>query len=436
MEKILRFVEKLIPKKIYRWGQPLYHSAIALASAIYYRFPSRKIKIIAVTGTKGKSSTVELINAILEEAGYQTALSNTIRFKIGNKTRPNRFKMSMPGRGFMQRFIRKAVRAECEYAVIEMTSQGAMFKRHTYIDIDVFVVTNISPEHIESHGSYENYVSAKMAIGHQFEKSRSKGIPKILIVNKDEPGLKPFTHLKADKKILYCLGEMKPYTLLESGLEFTYDCVQTTSQLSGLFNIYNILAAIRTAESLGVPIDTILTAIRKFKGIKGRVEKIQEGQDFDMVVDYAHTTDSLQKFYQIFRHDPMAPRTRHIIAVLGGTGGGRDRSKRKDMGRVAAHFCDEIILTNEDPYDEDPMQIIDDVRHGVIIAGKEPHVVLDRREAIRKAISLAKSGDIILITGKGTDPFIMGARGNNTPWSDATVAREELRKFLKTRHTR
>jgi UDP-N-acetylmuramoyl-L-alanyl-D-glutamate--2,6-diaminopimelate ligase len=339
--------------------------------------------------------------------------------------------MSMPGRGFMQKFLRQAVHAGCDYAIIEMTSQGAALYRHTFIDIDVLVVTNISPEHIESHGSYENYVAAKLAIGRQFEKSPKKN--KVLILNKDDVNLEQFKKLNVSQKIEYSLGQMKPYSLLDEnirgngGLEFTYDCQQMTSHLSGTFNLYNILAAIKTAESQGVPLEKIASALRTFKEIKGRVERIEAGQDFTVIVDYAHTADSLEKLYQVFKGS-------RLIAVLGGTGGGRDRAKRKEMGKLAARFCHYVVLTNEDPYDEDPMHIINDVKMGVEeIWGvghinKKPTIILDRRLAIRDAISHAKSGDVVLITGKGTDPFIMGANGNNIPWSDAQVTREELER--------
>ena len=164
MEKLLRSTEKIIPKKIYTWGQPLYHWILAFFSAVIYRFPSRHIKVIAVTGTKGKSSTTEILNAILEEAGYTTAVLNTIRFKIGGNSTDNLYKMSMPGRFFVQRFLRKAVDAKCDFAVMEMTSQGSLQFRHKFIELDAFIFTNLSPEHIESHGSYENYVQAKVNI--------------------------------------------------------------------------------------------------------------------------------------------------------------------------------------------------------------------------------------------------------------------------------
>jgi UDP-N-acetylmuramoyl-L-alanyl-D-glutamate--2,6-diaminopimelate ligase len=461
MEKLLCSIKKIIPQSVYQRCQPIYHHSLALASAVMYGFPSRRIKVIAVTGTKGKSSTVEIINAILEEAGYKTALSNTIHFKIGDNLRPNLFKMSMPGRGFIQRFLRDAVHAGCDYAVIEMTSQGAAQYRHAFINIDVFVVTNISPEHIESHSSYEKYVEAKLAIGRQFETSQKKSaknggkngkkdnnnvenMEKVLIINKDDPALKKFTELKADKKIEYSITETKPYTLLKNdgedshgnGLEFTYHGQKMTSHLSGLFNLYNILAAIKTAESQNVPIEKIKSAIQKFTGIKGRVERIVAGQDFTVIVDYAHTADSLEKLYQVFRPDPRAARPHKLIGVLGGTGGGRDRAKRKEMGKLATRYCDYVVLTNEDPYDEDPMTIINDVKTGTQGAQgaqgtQEATIILDRRLAIRDAIAHAKSSDIILITGKGTDPFIMGAKGNNIQWSDAKVAREELENVKK-----
>ena len=433
-DQTLGRIRRYIPKSIFNFFNPAYHFSLAFLSALWYRFPSRQIKIIAITGTKGKSSTGELVSAILEQAGYKTALSNTIRFKIGDQSRPNLFKMSMPGRGFMQKFIRDAVKAKCDYAVIEMTSQGSLLFRHRFINIDTFIVTNISPEHIEAHGSYENYVAAKMAIGHQFERSRKNN--KTLIVNGDDAEAKKFLTLHADQKITYRLAEAKPYSLLENGVEFNYDCVRIQSRLSGLFNIYNMLAAIKATETRAIDLKKIVTALRNFTVISGRMEHIKVAgsanagttQNFDVIVDYAHTVDSLKKAYTA----AQTGRTGKLIGVLGGTGGGRDKWKRKEMGKVAAQYCNYIVLTNEDPYDEDPMQIINDVKEGVVeVWKKEPTVILDRRLAIRDAISHAQKDDVVIITGKGTDPFIMGPNGENTPWSDAKVAREELERLAK-----
>lgn len=419
IDKILNKIRSYIPMKLFTFFQPLYHWTLAFSAALYYRFPSAKIKVIGVTGTKGKSSTVEILNAILEEAGYKTALSNTIRFKIGDHSSENLFKMSMPGRFAVQKIIRKAVNNKCDYMILEMTSQGALLYRHKFIDLDTLVMTNISPEHIEAHGSYENYVFAKLSIARNMRKSRKQN--QAIIANADDAECHRFLDEGNDRKITYGIKDVEPYTVNKEGIDFTFSGKRVSSGLSGLFNLYNILAAATTAKSQSVSDDIIIRAIEKFNGIPGRVQKIDEGQDFEVIVDYAHTADSLEKLYQVFQNARK-------ICVLGGTGGGRDTGKRQVMGEIAGKYCDEIILTNEDPYDEDPQKIVMDVAKG--ISTKIPKVIMDRREAIKTATNLANTGDHIIITGKGTDPYIMGPKGTKEPWSDARVASELLREKL------
>lgn len=419
LDTFLGKIRRLIPTKIFDFLQPIYHYKLSLMAVLWYRFPSRNIKVIAVTGTKGKSSTTEILNAILEEAGYKTALSNTIRFKIGENSVHNLYKMSMPGRFAVQRFLRNAVDQKCDYAIMEMTSQGALLYRHRFIDLDVFVFTNLSPEHIEAHGSYENYVDSKASICRSLTKSRKKN--KIIVINADDLESKRFLECDADKKILYSVRDVKPYTIKNEGIDFSFNGKIVHSKLSGLFNLYNIIAAASTALSQGISDDVLIRAIEKFGDIPGRVQKIESGQDFTVVVDYAHTPDSLEKFYQVFHSS-------RNICVLGGTGGGRDMWKRAEMGRIAEKYCDEIILTDEDPYDEDPKKIVSDVAQG--ITSKKPAIIMDRREAIREACKRAKQGDSVLITGKGTDPYIMGPNETKTPWSDAKVAKEEIEKLI------
>jgi len=420
LDSLLSRTRRFIPRKIFSILNPIYHWVLAVASAVIYRFPSRKLKVIAVTGTKGKSSTVEILNAILEEAGYKTALSNTIRSKVGDVSSENMYKMSMPGRSFIQRLIRKAVRNKCDYVILEMTSQGAILYRHLFIDLDAFVFTNISPEHIEAHGSYEKYVGAKVSIAQRIAKSKKKG--HVIIVNADDAESRRFIECKSDRKLSYGIKDGEPYKIKKEGLEFTLGRHVVKSHLSGLFNLYNILAAATTARSQGVSDEVIIRAIEKFEGIPGRVQKIDAGQDFAVIVDYAHTPDSLEKLYQVFQSS-------RSICILGGTGGGRDSWKRKEMGRIANTYCDEIILTDEDPYDEDPKTIVLDVAKGV--TSKAPTIIMDRREAIAEAVKRAKTGDSVLITGKGTDPYIMKANGAKVPWSDARVAREEIERMMK-----
>lgn len=402
MEKILNTIKNIVPNKIFSFFQPAYHFGMSLTSAVYYRFPSRKIKIIGVTGTKGKSTTTEIINAVLEKAGYKTAVSNTIRYKVADISTTNKFKMSMPGRFFIQGLIKKAVDAKCDYLVLEMTSQGVLNFRHKFIELDALVFTNLSPEHIESHGSYENYRDSKLEIAKSLSKSNKR--PRTIVVNADDVESEKF--LSAASNV-----ENKIKFSIKNNIE---------TPLLGDFNKYNVSAAFELCKTLGVDEKIIREAIANFKEVLGRVQFIDVGQNFKVVVDYAHTTDSLEKLYRAF------PNTRKIC-VLGGTGGGRDTWKRSEMGKIAEKYCDEIILTNEDPYDENPEQIVDDVAKG--IQNKTPKIIMDRRLAISEALKTAKPADTVLISGKGTDPYIMIEKGNKIPWNDAEVAREELSKL-------
>lgn len=411
-------IRRFIPKRIFNFFQPAYHWLLAFAAALLYRFPSQKITVIAVTGTKGKSSVTEILNAILEEAGHKTAVSNTIRFKIGSDSVPNLHKMSMPGRFFMQRFLSQAVLAGSEYAIIEMTSQGALLHRHLFISLDMLIFTNLSPEHIEAHGSYENYVASKLSIGKALASSNKS--KRTLIANADDKESLRFLALAVSDKKTYSLADAKPFAL-DKGIEFTFDGTRISSALAGEFNLYNLLAAATAAKELGVSGTVIERAIKKLDRIPGRVQKIECGQGFQVIVDYAHTPDSLEKLYRVF------PDQRKIC-VLGGTGGGRDTWKRQEMGRIADAHCGKIFLTDEDPYDEDPKKIVDDVRAG--IKQNTAEIVMDRRQAIRSALKAAGSGDVVLITGKGTDPYIMGPHGTKIPWSDSAIAGEELCKLM------
>ncbi len=419
-------IRNLIPNKLLNIGRYPYHFTLSLLGALLYGFPSKKIKVVGVTGTKGKSTTVEMVNAVLEGAGYKTAVSGTIRFKIGEKNKRNMYKMTMPGRFFTQKFLSRAVKENCDYAVIEMTSEGAKQFRHLFINLDALIFLNLSPEHIESHGSYEKYRNAKLKIAKALERSSKKD--KVLVVNKDDKESDKFLSFNIPKKITFSAEELKDLSL-ERGIEFTYKGGKFHSPLLGAFNASNILSAITFGESQGININGMVNSIASLTSIRGRVEKVEkeDWQNFDVVVDYAHTPDSLLKFYSAFKG-------KNKICILGNTGGGRDKWKRPEMGRIAEECCGEIILTNEDPYDENPMSIIEDMKKGM--RGNKTKVILDRREAIQSAINEAcnknDSNTVILITGKGTDPYIMEEGGKRTPWDDAQVVREELKKINVT----
>ncbi len=410
---------KIIPKRLFKALQPIYHWLLAFIAALVYRFPSRKIFILGVTGTKGKTSTIEIINAILTEAGYKTALASSLRFKIDRESDKNEYKMTMPGRFFLQRFLRKSVKAECQYVLLEMTSEGVVQYRHKFIQINVLIFTNLSPEHIESHGSFEKYRDAKLKLFKSLEKSRAKR--KIVIANEDDPSSSYFLNINVDEKIKFSLRNLAGFSLKKDGIMFKIDGMTVQSKLSGESNLYNILAAIAFAKTQNIGMETIKSAIEKFSGIEGRMESIEEGQDFKVIVDYAHTADSLEKVYEIFQGSRK-------ICVLGAAGGGRDKWKRPEMGKIASKHCDQVILTNEDPYDEDPRNIVHDIKKGTSSGSCE--IILDRREAIKKAFRHAKTGDAVIITGKGAEPWIMGPKGTKIRWDDREVCREELKNLL------
>lgn len=410
MEKILRIVEKFIPKKLYKWGQPFYHYLLSLTGAIIHNFPAKKIKIIGVTGTKGKSTTVEVINSIFETAGFKTAMTSTIHFKIGEKIIPNKYKMSMPGRFFMQKFLADAVKAECDFAIIEMTSEGSKQFRHKFIYTDSFIFTNLSPEHIENHGSFEKYREAKVRMVENLKKKNG-----VLIVNEDDEN--------ADFFVKRYKGDTKGFSLKNieidstSPISFSLENTTYTSSLVGEFNIYNILAGIKVAKNFKIPEEKIIEGISKLKEVKGRAQFVPNKLGIDIVVDYAHTPDSLEAIYKAFK-------SKKIIGVLGNTGGGRDKWKRPKMAQIANEHCDFVILTDEDPYDENPIQIVNEMKNE--INPDKLEIEMDRKEAIKKAVLKAQSGDAVLITGKGTDPYIMRANGNKEPWSDFEKVKEVL----------
>ncbi len=397
-----------------------YHFCLAALAAFLYGFPSRNIAVVAVTGTKGKSSTLEYLNAIFESAGLQTALSSTIRFKIGDISTPNLRRQTLPGRFFVQKFLSQAVRAGCKIALIEMTSEGARQHRHRAINLDALVFLNLAPEHIESHGSLEKYADAKFELGTQL--ARSKKRPRFMVVNADDAQAGRYLTLPVEQVVPFSLGQVEPWTTHEHGGEFTFNGQKISVHLPGTFSLMNALAAATLAHAMEVPTAAIKSGIESVQKILGRAEEISEGQGFSVIVDYAHTPDSLVALYGAYP-------ARRKICVLGSTGGGRDLWKRPVMGGIADNECETIILTNEDPYDEDPRSIVDMIASG--ITQKKPEIVMDRREAMRRAFSLARASDVVLITGKGTDPTIQGPRGTSIPWSDATVAREELHRLLK-----
>ena len=341
------------------------------------------------------------------------------------------FKMTLRGRFFTQNFLRRAVDDGCTHAVIEISSEGVPQYRHKFLFLDALIFTNLAPEHIESHGSFEKYLEAKLSIAKEL--TGQKGAA--MVANMDDKEGEKFLELNIENKIPYSLRDVIAVKADEKGSSFQMDKLVIHSKLPGIFNVSNMLGAIAYAKFAGIGDETIKKGIENIDFVRGRMEKIDEGQSFDMVVDYAHTPDSLKVVYETYNKYKK-------ICILGNTGGGRDKWKRVEMGKIADKYCDQIILTNEDPYDEDPKEIVEEIKKGIT---KRPcEIIMDRREAINTALKLAShfaevSRDkqntnekvAILITGKGTDPYIMGPNGSKLEWDDASVVREELQKVLK-----
>lgn len=427
-------IRKIVPSPILARALSAHHFALAALAALVCGFPSSKLTVIGVTGTKGKSSTIEFLDSIFEAAGHKTALLNSIRIKIDAESEKNTVGRSMPGRFFIQRFLERAVEADCTVAIIEMTSEGARQHRHRFIELDALVFTNLAPEHIESHGSLEAYADAKFELAKQLTRSRKR--PRYMIANAADTESPRYLTLPIEHPLPFSLESM-PWEADEAGGTLTFEGTRMHIRLPGRFSLLNAVAAATTARAMGIEVRDIATGLDAVRLIPGRAERIEAGQDFVVVVDYAHTPDSLQAILDSYG-------TRKKICVLGSAGGGRDIWKRPLMGEIAEKNCAHVILTNDDPYDEDPRSIVEAIERGMTRDSHE--IILDRREAIRRAIEIAlkmatesrpldaargdQNGIAVLITGKGIDPMY-GRGGKKIPWSDAAVAREEIAALLK-----
>lgn len=443
---MLNKIKKYLPKQIIQ----LYHAILSILSALWYRFPSRKLVVIGVTGTNGKTTTCNMIAKILEEAGMAVGLMTTANFKIKDKEWINKTKQTMQGRFRLQKFLRKMVKAGCDYAVVETSSEGIAQYRHLGVNYDVAVLTNLTPEHIESHGSLKKYREAKgklfkKLLSSSYKTKKGRKVDKVSVVNLDSSHAQYFLEFFAEKKYgfgkfvsknvkeifksvddFFLFGEEK---MTNRGSMFVYKGIDFKLKLLGIFNIYNAAAAACVGLSQGINIDTIKTALQKIETIPGRMEIINEGQNFTAIVDYAHEPKALQNVFET-----AATMTQgKIISVLGSCGGGRDKARRPKLGKLAAKYADFVIVTNEDPYDENPQSIIDQVAEGAILQGKSEEnslfKILDRGEAIKKAIDMAGENDVVIITGKGSEQCIVTKGGKKIDWDD----RAAVRKYLKNK---
>ena len=453
----------LIPQKIKNY----YHLGQAILANLIYNFPSKKIKIIGVTGTNGKTTTVQMIAKILEEARRKVAVASTINFKLGDKEWVNATKFTTLSSFQVQKFISQAIKAQCEYVVLEISSHSLDQYRTWGINFDTAVITNVTREHLDYHKTIEKYCRAKARL---FKKVKNA------VINLDMEKAEEFLKYHNKNKFLYsCHSELgsesrfrtrSGTTLVKvenieleiSGSKYQVSGENYELNLPGLFNIENALAATCVGLAYKISPEIIKKALGKIKSVPGRMEKVANNKGIEIIIDYAVTPDSLQKVYKLISENKKEGAK--IISVFGACGE-RDRGKRPMMGEIVSRFADYIILTNEDPYGENPVDIINEVFSGVVghkVNGEFPNYqlpitnyqsisnnqnsknktkfkegvncwrILDRREAIRRALQLAKPGDIFVITGKGAEET-MAIGKKRIPWNDKKVILEELQSL-------
>jgi len=460
IERLKNF-KKIIRNKIPKPLLNFYHYLFALLGAIYYKFPSKEIIVIGVTGTKGKTTTCYLIYSLLSKLGIKTALSSSMYFYFGEEKIENKTRITMPGRWFLQEFLRNAVNKQCEVAIIEATSEGLWQNRHKFIDFDICIFLNLHPEHIEHHGSFENYKRAK---GKLFENLlrgtrkhlKGKLVKKTIIANADDFYSDYFLSFPSERKITfglegnpqkkdhlqiikYRLTTKGSYFILNENLE---DKKETNyfSKLIGKQNLYNILAALCVLKVLDIPIKGVKEILKDIEPLEGHFEIVQT-KNFKVIIDYAHTPDSIEELYKniwnIFK-------PQRLLCLIGSAGGLRDKWKRPEIGKIAAKYCNIIVISDEDPFDEDPLKIMKEIEYGVknylseYEFNKPYKIIENRREAIKYLLDNYQKNDIIVLIGKGAEPTIETKNGS-IPWNEKNVVLElinELKPNKKNENNR
>ncbi len=387
----------------------VYHLFVAILANILYRFPSKKLKIIGVTGTDGKTTTSSLIYQVLKSSGFDVSMVTSVGAIINNKEYPLGFHVTTPSPFKLQNFIRRSISGKNpQYLVLEVTSHAIDQHRIWGIPFEVGVLTNVSNEHLDYHKTYENYLHTK---------SRLLKSAKIAIVNRDDksyPLLEPVKNSKT-KNGWITYGLSKNSDVNPANFPFK-------SKIGGLFNEYNILASIAACKAVGVEDGKIKKAVEKFELPLARMDMVYDNS-FSVMIDFAHTPNALEQILSSIK-----PRVKGRLIHVFGSAGERDRSKRPEMGRISAKYADIIILTSEDPRSENTEDIMDRIQEGMGSSKKNEVVrIADRQEAIGKAVGMAKKGDFILVTGKGHEKSMNKGHGEE-PWSEYEAVNKALEK--------
>jgi UDP-N-acetylmuramoyl-L-alanyl-D-glutamate--2,6-diaminopimelate ligase len=417
---------------------PSARRALGLLSAAREGWPSRRLRLVGVTGTDGKTTTSSLIASILRQAGRRVGLVSTVRAEIGDAALDTGFHTTTPDAPDLQRYLRLMVEQGTQDAVLEVTSHGLAQERVAGCEFDIAVMTNVTSDHLNLHGTIDAYLAVKLRLFEELAGSaRKPGVPKAIVYNLDDRSAAPIAHLDSDRKLGYSLElavDVRPRAVRFSADAVAFDAITpagefpVTVPLPGWYNVANSLAAIGAGLVLDAPIAAIQRGLAQFAGVPGRLEKVDLGQPFEVFVDFAHTPNSLEKVLSLARE-----RCRRRVSVVFGCAGLRDEQKRPVMGEIAARYADRIYLTAEDPRTESLDVIIEAIAEGCRRAGRRESVdfwrIPDRAEAIDRAVSEAGEGDLVLVTGKGHERS-MCFGDDETPWSDQDAVRAALQRRL------
>ncbi len=424
----VKLVRRVVSKRAISRLEDTYRKNRARLLGMRYGHPAKHLRVIAVTGTNGKTTTVNYLNEILKEAGYTTAMFSTSTIEVAGVSTPNDLNATVASTARMQQFFRDAKRSQVNFVVMEFPSHAIHQHKLYGVPVEMAIMTNLTQDHLDYHGTMETYAEVK---GRLFAME-----PQYIVLNRDDAWFEYFNQFPAaSQKITYGKHEeaeahIDSVTLYRKGTEavVTVDHqtkLELATNLPGEFNAYNMTAAAAAAYLLGVELDDIVEGIANLEIVSGRFERVAEGLPYDVIVDYAHTPDGLEKLLTAAKAI-----TKNRVILVFGACGDRDKGKRPLMGEIAAGLADRIILTDEESYNEDPAQIRAMIYDGIEKTkggAMKTTEIEDRREAIAKALGVATKGDTILITGMGHEVYrIIG--GKRVPWNDATVVRELLGK--------
>jgi UDP-N-acetylmuramoyl-L-alanyl-D-glutamate--2,6-diaminopimelate ligase len=410
-------------------------AALADIAAEFFDHPTRKLKLAAVTGTDGKTTTVHLVSDVLEASGAKTGFSTTVDFKVADHEWKNETRQSTQEAVEVQEFFAELLVAGVTWGVLEATSHALALRKLRGTEIDIAVFTNLSPEHLDFHGTLQKYLEAKGELFAMLATSSDKGVPKTAVLNGDDKHWRYLADRAEGAKVvtygIEALCDVQGTVLASdaagSRMRITAagQSVELTLPLVGRFNVHNALAAAAAGLAAGATLQHARDALSQARAVRGRMERVESGQPFSVIVDYAHTPESLDKVLGLLR-----PLTKGKLIAVFGSAGERDRAKRPALAEIAAKYADLFVITQEDPRLEDPLKILEEIEQGAINAGKQKGtdylVIDDRREAVAEAIRRAAPEDTVLLAGKGHEESIIVGE-EKRPYDEATAARDALK---------